>query len=48
MQKVRIKLYGSSKTLYFLYNAMGNTVLRQGIGIMHSDAMDTKFHSGDA
>ena len=24
------------------------TVVRQGMGIMHSDVMDTVFHSGDA
>ena len=32
----------------FLYNAMETSVVRQGMGIMHSDVMDTVFYSGDA
>ena len=32
----------------FLYNTMETTGVRQGMGIMHSDVMDTVFHSGDA
>ena len=31
-----------------LYIAIDNTGVRQGMGIMHSDVMDTVFHSGDA
>ena len=27
---------------------MDSTRVRQGMGIMHSDVMDTVFHSGDA
>ena len=30
-----------------LYNAMETTGVSQGMGIMHSDVMDTVFHSGD-
>ena len=32
----------------FLYNAMETTGVRQGMGIMYLDVMDTVFHSGDA
>ena len=32
----------------FLYNGMESTGVRQGMGIMHSDVIDTVFHSGDA
>ena len=36
------------KQCIFLYNTMKTTGIRQGMGIMHSDVMDTFFHSGDA
>ena len=36
------------KLCIFLYNAMETTGVRQGMGIMHSDVMDTVFHSGNA
>ena len=36
------------KPFIFLYNAMETTVIRQGMGIMHLDVVDTVFHSGDA
>ena len=32
------------KLCIFLYNAMETTGVRQGMGIMHSDVMDTIFH----
>ena len=31
-----------------MYNAMETTGVRQIIGIMHSDVIDTVFHSDDA
>ena len=36
------------KQLIFLYNTMETAGIRQGMGIMHSDVLDTLFHSGDA
>ena len=36
------------KLCIFLYNAMETTGVNQGMGILHSDVMDTVFHSGDA
>ena len=36
------------KLCIFLYNTMESTVIRQGMGIMHSYVMDTFLHSGDA
>ena len=47
---IKYKKWGSSfevapKLCIFLYNA-GR--VRQGRGMMHSDVMDTVFHSGDA
>ena len=36
------------KLCIFLYNAMETTGVRQRIGTMHSDVVDTIFHSGDA
>ena len=38
----------SGKQCIFLYNTMGTTGVRQGMGIMHLDVMDTVFHSGDS
>ena len=33
---------------FFLYNTILTTGIRQGMGILHSDVMDSLFHSGDA
>ena len=44
---MRISLSGSTKTMHFpIQNTMETTGIRQGMGIMHSDVMDTFFHSG--
>ena len=34
--------------MHFPIQCNGNYSVRQGMGIMHSDVMDTVFHSGDA
>ena len=47
-QKMIINLIVAPKICIFLYSAMETTVVRLGIGIMHSDVIDTVFHSGDA
>ena len=36
------------KLSIFLYNTMETTGVRQGMGITHSNVMDTFFHSYDA
>ena len=43
---MRVKL--SPKFGIFIYNAMETTGFRQGMGIMHSDVMDTVFRNSDA
>ena len=45
---MRINLEGSTKLCIILYNTMDFTGIRQGMGMMHSDVMDTFFLSGDA
>ena len=36
------------KLCTFLYNAMESTAVHQGMGLMHSNEMNTIFHRGDA
>ena len=36
------------KLCIFLFNAMETVGIRQGMGKLHSDVIDTVFHKGDA
>ena len=38
----------ATKLCIFLYNTMGTTGIRRGMGIIHLEVLDTFFHSGEA